>query len=284
MRRPLLSLRCSGTAHPIHLSAGNTAPLPISDWSDSSFRLLLKGIFWKPGPTALVPPSDMQQLYARALGLCALHAAQREVMDPFVSLSRFLTSARDAVRSALEAAIRPRLRRHKRPEPHRFKVYTIDGISSSVRRVNTWVSACHKPFTPCFTSREGSGCDCEETRRRDKVLNILPFHLSEMSNSFKWNGYSDMVETGSGNKVLSRAWIIIISHHRWRWEPTGNRLTPKQRYISVLSIYGVCRFETGKRAQRFTHTPPPQPTWCSGLICLLVQLDQPVLRSLKFKC
>lgn len=67
MRRFLLSLRCSGTAHPIHLSAGNTAPPPISDWSDSSFRLLLKGIFWKPGPAALVPPSDMQQLYARGV-------------------------------------------------------------------------------------------------------------------------------------------------------------------------------------------------------------------------
>lgn len=38
-------LRCSGTAHPIHLSAGNTGPPPISDWTDSSYCLLLKAIF-----------------------------------------------------------------------------------------------------------------------------------------------------------------------------------------------------------------------------------------------
>ena len=103
-------LRCSGTAHPIRLSAGHTGPPQTSAWTGSSFRLLSKEIlsldpvflFWKPGPAAPVPPSDMQQLCTQTLGLCAFHTAQREVMDWFVSLSRSLTSDLDAVRPAPE--------------------------------------------------------------------------------------------------------------------------------------------------------------------------------------
>lgn len=171
-------LRCYGTAHPIHLSAGNTGPPPISDWTDSSYCLLLKAIF------SLV--LGLLKTRPCCSGASITHAAALH-MDTWAACfpncpggkygfvcpaQQVSTSTCDAVRSALEAAIRPRLWLHKRSEPHWFKVYTIDGISRSVRRVNTWVSMCHKPFTPCFTSREASRCDCEETLWQDKVLTL----------------------------------------------------------------------------------------------------------------
>lgn len=166
----LLLLRWSSITHHIYLYTANTGPpcwmktevISLSVWIWMSWISPGIFVFKNQAPLLCCLHQTWMRRYTRTLGLCAFHAGHREVMDSFVSLSRFLTATCDALKAALKAGIQPRLQLHKWSEPHWFRIYMINVISTSVRRVNTCVSKCHNLFMSCLTTRKASWCHCKE--------------------------------------------------------------------------------------------------------------------------